>query len=117
MAEMSHGELESEVAEPGSFTALLGRTGDEGPSFRPHLAEVQTALLDLLSSGTDAEKAGSARAWYWTQVSLKFDSAENLPTNTSGTGSNTNSDHTASGAATPRGSPSSVSVRRHVPHK
>jgi hypothetical protein len=39
---------------------------------------VQETLLELLSSGTNAEKAGAARAWYCTQVPLRFNSTENL---------------------------------------
>ncbi len=61
---------------------------DPNPSFNRQLIEpvlagvgrrrVQTALLDLLSNGTDAEKAGSARAWYWAQGSLRFDGEANF---------------------------------------
>lgn len=60
---------------------------DPNPSFNRQLIEpalaavgrrkVQEALLDLLSGGTNAEKAGAARAWYWTQVPLRFDGAAN----------------------------------------
>lgn len=32
---------------------------------------VQVALLALLQTGTDRERAGSARAWYWTGYPLK----------------------------------------------
>jgi hypothetical protein len=30
--------------------------------------KVQEALLDILDSGTNAEKAGAARAWYWSKM-------------------------------------------------
>jgi len=60
------------------------------PSFNRQLIEppravvgrrrVQMALLGLLSSGTNAEQAGPARAWYWTQVRLRFGSAESYKT-------------------------------------
>jgi hypothetical protein len=32
---------------------------------------VKTALIDVLLTGTDAERAGAARAWYWTGVSMR----------------------------------------------
>jgi len=39
---------------------------------------VQLALLDLLSSGTNAEKAGAARAWYWARILRRGESAESV---------------------------------------
>lgn len=63
-------------------TLIRAAVHDPNPSFNRQLIEpalaavgrrrVQEALLELLSSGTDAEKAGAARAWYWTQVPSRF---------------------------------------------
>lgn len=33
---------------------------------------VQTALLEFLSHGTNPERAGAARAWYWTRASQTY---------------------------------------------
>jgi hypothetical protein len=33
---------------------------------------VKTALIGVLRTGTDAEKAGAARAWYWTGVRMSI---------------------------------------------
>jgi hypothetical protein len=33
---------------------------------------VQTALLEFLRHGTNPERAGAARAWYWTRASQKY---------------------------------------------
>ncbi|MFE6618679.1 hypothetical protein [Streptomyces sp. NPDC057740] len=33
---------------------------------------VQTALIEYVRSGTDSERAGAARAWYWAQAPLRF---------------------------------------------
>lgn len=32
---------------------------------------VKIALIDVLRTGTDAERAGAARAWYWTGISMR----------------------------------------------
>ncbi|KUO03732.1 hypothetical protein AQJ67_15230 [Streptomyces caeruleatus] len=33
---------------------------------------VQAALIGYVRSGTDSERAGAARAWYWAQAPLRF---------------------------------------------
>ncbi|MEJ8668809.1 hypothetical protein WKI71_10860 [Streptomyces sp. MS1.AVA.1] len=33
---------------------------------------VQTALIEYVRTGTDYERAGAARAWYWAQAPLRF---------------------------------------------
>lgn len=33
---------------------------------------MQTALLEFLRHGTNPERAGAARAWYWTRASQKY---------------------------------------------
>lgn len=63
---------------------------DPDPSFNRRLIEpavttfgrrrVQRALLDYLRAGTDPERAGAARAWYWTQVPLTFLAGSPTPT-------------------------------------
>lgn len=61
------------------FTILMyAIVHDPNPSFNrqligPALAaagrrKVQEALLDILARGTNAEKAGAARAWYWSRM-------------------------------------------------
>jgi hypothetical protein len=55
---------------------------DPNPSFSRQLVEpalaafgrrqVKSALLDYLRTGTNPERAGAARAWYWTGVSIKY---------------------------------------------
>ncbi len=61
------------------FEALLrAAVHDPNPSFNRQLIEpaldspgrrrVQLALLEYLKTGSDAERAGAARAWYWAQV-------------------------------------------------
>lgn len=57
-------------------TLMRAIVHDPNPSFNRQLIEpmlaaagrrrVQEALLDILDSGTSAEKAGAARAWYWS---------------------------------------------------
>lgn len=65
----------------GVFGALMRAiVHDPDPSFNRQLIEpalaaaghrrVQEALLHLLDNGTNAEKAGAARAWYWAQIPL-----------------------------------------------
>jgi len=63
---------------------------DPDPSFNRRLVEpallafgrrrVQVALLDYLRNGTDPERAGAARAWYWTQVPLTYLAGSDTPT-------------------------------------
>ncbi|MFJ2581667.1 hypothetical protein [Kitasatospora aureofaciens] len=63
------------------FEALLAAAVyDPNPSFNRRLVEpalaafgrrrVRTALLAWLQTGTDTERAGAARAWYWTALSV-----------------------------------------------
>jgi hypothetical protein len=66
-----------------SFDALLkAAVHDPNPSFNRQFVEpalnafgrrrVQLTLLDYLQTGTDQERAGSARAWYWTGLPLRL---------------------------------------------
>jgi len=67
---------------------------DPDPSFNRRLVEpaltafgrrrVQLALLEYLRNGTDPERAGAARAWYWTQVPLTYLAGSDTPTPESG---------------------------------
>jgi hypothetical protein len=65
------------------FDALINAgVYDPNPSanaqfIRPAIASfgrqrVQTALLEYLRHGTNPERAGAARAWYWTRASQKY---------------------------------------------
>ena len=65
------------------FDALINAgVYDPNPSanaqfIRPAIASfgrerVQTALLECLRHGTNPERAGAARAWYWTRASQKY---------------------------------------------
>jgi hypothetical protein len=63
---------------------------DPDPSFVRQLVEpaltafgrrrVQLALLEYLRTGTNPERAGAARAWYWTQVPLTYLAGSRSPT-------------------------------------
>jgi hypothetical protein len=63
---------------------------EPNPSFNRQLVEpalaaygrrrVQLALLEHLRSGTNPERAGAARAWYWTQVPLTYLAGSTTPT-------------------------------------
>jgi hypothetical protein len=63
---------------------------EPNPSFNRQLVEpalaaygrrrVQLALLEHLRSGTNPERAGAARAWYWTQVPLTYLAGSPTPT-------------------------------------
>ncbi|WP_344162982.1 hypothetical protein [Kribbella yunnanensis] len=66
-----------------SFDVLLkAAVHDPDPSFNRHFVEpalnafgrrrVRAALLGYLRTGTDAERAGAARAWYWSDIGLKM---------------------------------------------
>ncbi|GGO02676.1 hypothetical protein [Microbispora bryophytorum] len=69
---------------PGEcFDALIeAAVYDPNPSFNRVFVEsalnafgrrrVQLALLDYLRTGTDQERAGSARAWYWSALPLRL---------------------------------------------
>ncbi|WP_406631291.1 hypothetical protein [Amycolatopsis sp. WGS_07] len=65
------------------FDALLrAAVYDPDPSFNRQFVEpavaafgrrrVQEALLDYLATGTDPERAGAARAWYWAEPNLDY---------------------------------------------
>ncbi|GAA4736269.1 hypothetical protein [Phytohabitans rumicis] len=63
---------------------------DPNPSYNRRLIEpalkafgrrrVQAAVLDYLRTGTNAERAGAARAWYWTQAPLTYIGRSPTPT-------------------------------------
>lgn len=63
---------------------------DPDPSFNrrlvaPALAafgrrRVRLRLLEYLRTGTNPQRAGAARAWYWTQVSLAYPAGSRTPT-------------------------------------
>ncbi len=66
-----------------SFGALIkAAVHDPNPSFNRQFIEpalnafghwrVQSALLDYLRTGTDLERAGAARAWYWSALPLRL---------------------------------------------
>lgn len=71
------------ILPPVSFEALMkAAVSDPDPSFNRHFVEpalnafgrrrVRSALLDYLRTGTDQERAGSARAWYWSALPLRL---------------------------------------------
>ena len=72
------GALPDQLFEPLLHTAVL----DPDPSHNRLFVEaavtvfgrrrVQSALIEYVRSGTDAERAGAARAWYWAQAPLRF---------------------------------------------
>ncbi|MCW8380593.1 hypothetical protein [Streptomyces justiciae] len=76
------------VPPEGLFEQLV-RTGvyDPNPSFNRQFIEpavllygrrrVKAALIDVLRTGSDEERAGAARAWYWTGVSVRYLDREN----------------------------------------
>jgi hypothetical protein len=76
-------ELKEREHLPEEFFGPLIRAGvyDPDPSFNRQFIEpavtafgrrrVKTALLDVLRTGTDAERAGAARAWYWTGIPMR----------------------------------------------
>ncbi|MBE8476397.1 hypothetical protein IQ210_36175 [Streptomyces sp. 3R004] len=78
----------ADVPPEGLFEQLV-RTGvyDPNPSFNRQFIEpavllygrrrVKAALIDVLRTGSDAERAGAARAWYWTGVSVRYLDREN----------------------------------------
>jgi hypothetical protein len=63
---------------------------DPDPSFNRQLVEpalgaygrrrVQLALIEYLRRGSDPERAGAARAWYWTLVPLTYRAGSRTPT-------------------------------------
>ncbi|MDG4787336.1 hypothetical protein O7626_15585 [Micromonospora sp. WMMD1102] len=73
------------------FTPLIrAAVLEPDPSFNRQLVEptlaafgrrrVQRALLDLLRTGSDPERAGAARAWYWAQAPLSYPAGSDTPT-------------------------------------
>ncbi|WP_233290154.1 hypothetical protein [Kitasatospora sp. MBT66] len=74
------------VLSEASFEALLeAAVQDPNPSFNRWFVEpalnaygyrrVRAGLLDRLRGGTAAQRAGAARAWYWTALPLEPDGA------------------------------------------
>ncbi|MFG2356253.1 hypothetical protein [Streptomyces sp. NPDC048521] len=69
------------LAEEAFGPLLTAAVLDPNPSFSRHFVEpslyafgrrrVRLALLDRLRTGTDQERAGAARAWYWTALPLR----------------------------------------------
>jgi hypothetical protein len=78
------------LAEEAFEPLVLAGVYEPDPSHNRFLVEpalkafgrrrVKLALLDLLDSGTDAERAGAARAWYWTNLSLSYQDGSDTPT-------------------------------------
>ncbi|WP_431946575.1 hypothetical protein [Micromonospora marina] len=78
--------VREEWFEPLVRAAVL----EPDPSFNLQLVEpalaafgrrrVQLALLEHLRTGTNPERAGAARAWYWTQVPLTYLAGSRSPT-------------------------------------
>ncbi|MFC8343162.1 hypothetical protein [Streptomyces sp. NPDC057280] len=81
--------LRAADAPPDGLLERLVRTGvhDPDPSFNRQFIEpavrlygrrrVKAALIDVLRTGSDEERAGAARAWYWTGVSVRYLDGEN----------------------------------------
>lgn len=74
---------EGAVLPGAAFDALVtAAVADPNPSFNRQFVEpalnafgraaVRSALLQRLRTGTDAEKAGAARAWYWSGLPLRL---------------------------------------------
>ncbi|SNX65542.1 hypothetical protein SAMN06272735_7381 [Streptomyces sp. TLI_55] len=76
--------LRAAEAPPEGVFERLVRTGvhDPNPSFNRQFIEpavrlygrrrVKAALIDVLRTGSDAERAGAARAWYWTGAPVRY---------------------------------------------
>lgn len=76
-------ELKERGHLPEEFFGLLIMAGvyDSDPSFNRQFIEpvvtafgrrrVKTALIEVLRTGTSAERAGAARAWYWTGIPMR----------------------------------------------
>ncbi|MGW4814067.1 hypothetical protein ACWEPB_20820 [Kitasatospora cineracea] len=71
------------VLSEASFGVLMAAAVyDSNPSFNRQFVEpalnafgyqrVRSALLDYLRTGTDSERAGAARAWYWSALPLRL---------------------------------------------
>lgn len=79
-------ELPEEYFDALLITAIY----DPNPSFNRQFVEpacvvfgrrrVQTALLRWLQDGTNQERAGAARAWYWTLAPLSYRGGSKTPT-------------------------------------
>ncbi|MFI7708615.1 hypothetical protein [Nonomuraea sp. NPDC049480] len=79
-----------EILPEAAFdTLILAAVYDPDPSLNRQFVEpalksfghrrVQTALVSLLTTGTDSEKAGAARAWYWAQIPLRSKGGARIP--------------------------------------
>lgn len=75
--------LQGVALSEGAFDALVrAAVHDPNPSFNRHFVEpalsafgrrrVQAALLGYLRTGTNPERAGAARAWYWSALPLRM---------------------------------------------
>jgi hypothetical protein len=76
-------ELKERAHLPEEFFGPLIRAGiyDPDPSFNRQFIEpavtafgrrrVKIALIHMLRTGTNAERAGAARAWYWTGIPMR----------------------------------------------
>jgi hypothetical protein len=71
------GHLPEEFFDP----LVMAGVYDSDPSFNRQFIEpavtafgrrrVKTALIEVLRTGTNAERAGAARAWYWTGIPMR----------------------------------------------
>ncbi|PYC77358.1 hypothetical protein C7C46_18980 [Streptomyces tateyamensis] len=70
------------LSEPSFGVLMAAAVYDSNPSFNRQFVEpvlnafgyrrVRSALLDYLRTGTDPERAGAARAWYWSALPLRL---------------------------------------------
>ncbi|MFE5817544.1 hypothetical protein ACFQ6S_29605 [Streptomyces sp. NPDC056479] len=80
------GELPERLFAP----LLRAAVHDPNPSFNRQFVEpavtafgrrrVRTALISSLRTGSNEERAGAARAWYWTQVPPQYRAGSSEPT-------------------------------------
>jgi len=84
-------EVRQSPADEAWFDPLVrAAIYEPDPSFNRELVEpalavfgrrrVQMALLEYLRTGTNVQRAGAARAWYWTQVPLVYVGLSSIPT-------------------------------------
>ena len=84
-------EVRQSPADEAWFEPLMrAAIYEPDPSFNRQLVEpalavfgrrrVQMALLEYLRTGTNVQRAGAARAWYWTQVPLVYVDLSSIPT-------------------------------------
>ncbi|WKK24068.1 hypothetical protein QZH56_36310 [Streptomyces olivoreticuli] len=80
--------LASRVPEPLFNSLVRAAVLDPNPSFNRQFVEpavaafgrhrVLAALIQYLCTGTNTERAGAARAWYWARASLRFRGSANF---------------------------------------